>query len=210
MTQTTTGISVPGPDTAHPREVIEFIHIHDASVVRQVHEQLIGLGIDIPEPLNNVFVSKIKNLYIVKKDWLWSTSAIDYQKANAELHTFNQSVSFELAGVHIPRNRKALEECIVYEEIKLIPEPKNKFDPNAIQVTSAAGTLGHVAASDCASILDCMKFRHRAFIDLFLEIDGYLDVYGQLYYHDPADEYPLNEFYSPETSSLPENGHGKV
>jgi polyphosphate kinase len=153
MEQYETELTVPIPGIAHPSEVIRFIDIWDGKVIKQIRDQLIGLGKMIPENLDRIFKEKIERGYIFKTQCLWSTDAKAYQEEKEDLQRLSEEYWFELKGVHVRRYRTALEECCIYEKVWLKKDPRNKYDCNAIKVTTVDGTIGHVPAMETGQLL---------------------------------------------------------
>jgi hypothetical protein len=55
--------------------------------------------------------------------------------------------SFYVAGVKFRKNwRETLKELEEGMALQLVPEPTNRFDPNAIQIHCDLGSLGYVPA----------------------------------------------------------------
>ena len=68
--------------------------------------------------------------------------------------------TFFLAGVQFRtlEERKALAECQEGETLELIPEPDNKFDPNAVKIMKGDLHFGYVPrrfSSEVSAALEC-------------------------------------------------------
>jgi len=55
------------------------------------------------------------------------------------------------------------------QPLRLVPEPTNRFDPNAIQVhaTNAEGVehfIGYIAKEDCEDVLPLLAGPHKAYV----------------------------------------------
>lgn len=190
-------ITVPRPDVAHPREVLSFIDLFESYIVKQVYEQLDGMGVTIPDKLRAAFRHKIDKGYILMTEWLWRVSAEEHQIKLHELEKYEDQYPFDLKGVHVPRYRKALGDCMTFEQVWLEHDKGNRHDPDAIAVRSLAGRIGHVPADETEAVSEIMKGDYRAFIAWIHDFDGYLTVTIRLFY---GEGWP-DPYVSGETSS---------
>lgn len=54
----------------------------------------------------------------------------------------------------------------IIKSVKLVPEPKNKVDKNAIMVVVNGRKIGYVPQDKTSLVKDMMKHRHKLFIEL--------------------------------------------
>jgi len=183
-------VNAPNPETANPKEVIDFISDCPPDVIKQVYHQLLAKNIKIPGDLDKLFQEKITNLYLFKERYYWKTSIESYQIEKEKLNNYKENYSFELQGVHVPANRKRLENCIIFEKVILKKQPRNKYDSNAIQVIANSGALGHVPADETEIVHKIIDQEHKAFIEKIFLLGDHLRVTIKIYHNnnEPANE----------------------
>lgn len=181
----TMDMAVPLPGVAHPREVVDFVVSNTMDVTKQVYDQLVGMGTVFPEDLRKTFRNKIEHGHYPYGNFYWNVSAENFQKEREELNKFNDTMSFEIKGMHVRRYVKKLEECTIYDNLTLKKEPHNKYDPNAIKVVAHNGMLGHVPREETEYIHDIMALEHKAFLENIWNNDGFLTAYAIIYYKNP-------------------------
>lgn len=172
----TTSLDVPIPGIAHPKKVINFISIYDVDEVEQCFKQLLEKGYVIPEDIKNIFYEKIKKRYIIPQRYYWSISAELYMYETEKLDELPYKYVFELKGLHIPQNKKNLQNTMIYESVLLKPEKNNPYDANAVKVTTTGEkNLGHVPADEAIDIRKIIKGQHKAFLHSASDINNYID-----------------------------------
>lgn len=176
-------ISAPNPETANPKDVIDFISDCPPDVIKQVYHQLLAKNIKIPGELDKIFQEKITKLVLLKEKYYWKTSIESYQIEKEKLNNYKENYFFDLKGVHVPSNRKKLENCIIFEKVTLKKEPRNKYDSNAIQVIANSGAVGHVPADQTEIVHKIIDQEHKAFIEKILKSGDYLAVTIKIYYN---------------------------
>ena len=175
-------MNVPNPETANPKDVIRFISIQERDIVKQVYNQLKGLGVNIPANLDSLFQEKIKKGYFFLEDGYWRTSIENYQKGKEQLDSFAETYSFELKGVHINAYKNHLKNCIIYEQVMLKKEPHNQYDKNAIKVVVGSKMIGRVPIEETLMVHNILEKDYKAFIESISNNDDFLDVSIIVYY----------------------------
>lgn len=99
----------------------------------------------------------------------------DWKECNPE------DLYFGMKNKEIADEYENIYEVDVYDwcDIKLIPEPDNKHDPNAIKVVSDFGMLGYVPADETKKVKGIIEKEH----DLQWKIIG-----GKYKYYDDAED----------------------
>lgn len=150
-------IELPNPEKSNPKDVIEFINDYQSIVIEEVYKKLKSLDNKIPPKLDAAFKDKIQNGAIIKENYLWNMS-IEYRKIiQDDLEIFKNKYSFELKGLQENKYREKLKDCIIYDEVYIKLEPKNKFDKNAIKVESLDGIIGYVPASETYEVKNIIE-----------------------------------------------------
>jgi hypothetical protein len=175
-------ISAPNPENSHPKRVINFIDEHDLFTIKQVYAQFKEMEINIPMELKNAFEEKIKNGFIKKENFLWNISLEEYDFIQDEIEKFSNRYTFEVKGLQENKHRKSLKNCIKYEELQLIPEPRNRFDKNAIKVKSPEGVIGYVPAIETLEVKKILDQKHKAYLKEASDLGGFFEATVILYY----------------------------
>jgi hypothetical protein len=71
---------------------------------------------------------------------------------------------------------------IIYDEVYLLKEPKNKFDKNAIKVDTIQGVIGYVPKSETNKIKQILKNNHKSYIESIFDDDGFVECNIIIYY----------------------------
>ena len=175
-------IDVPNPENSNPKKVIEFINDYEPSVIKQTYDQLIGLNKQIPKELKIAFEDKIKNGYIIKENYLWSISIEEIKVEQDNLIDYTKRYSFEVKGLQINAYKERLKNSIIYDEVYLESEPKNKFDKNAIKVETIDGLIGYVPANETSEVKKIMETDYKAYIENVTNDDGFINAYIEIYH----------------------------
>lgn len=168
-------IKAPNPENSHPKKVINFINEQDLFTIKQVFNQFIELGINIPKELKYAFEEKIKNGFIKKENFLWNISLEEYDFIQDEIEKYSNNYVFEVKGLQEDRYRKPLKGCIIYDELQLIPEPQNRFDKNAIKIKSPEGLIGYVPAQETEEIKKILNQNHKVYLKEVSEFGEFID-----------------------------------
>jgi hypothetical protein len=175
-------IDVPNPENSHPKKVINFINDNQPGIIKQVHEQLTKLNKVIPSNLETAFQEKMRNGYIQKEKYLWESSMEEYDIVQNEIESLNKTYTFEIKGLQNYAYRKAIKNCIKYEEVFLENEPKNKFDKNAIKIFCVEGNLGYVPATETTEVSEIISKNYKAYLESIFENDNFIEAYVIVYH----------------------------
>lgn len=122
------------------------------------------VNLDTPTPLNCKPVPGSKPLEMMEV--IWNEDGVDIilggeaesTKNPAELITmFNNHEEIEVAGTQYEGRSERIEKIKVGDRLKLVREPDNEYDKNAIDIRNEIGSLGHIPieiTEDLASLLD--------------------------------------------------------
>lgn len=175
-------IDIPNPENSHPKKIINFINDNESSIIKQVHAQLIKLNKTIPLEFETVFQEKIKNGFIQKEKYLWTISMEDYDIVQNEIKNFKKSYEFEIKGLQNYTYRKAIKNCIKYEEVFLKKEPNNSFDKNAIKIFCFEGDLGYVPATETTEVAKIISNNYKAYLESIFENENFIEAYVIIYH----------------------------
>ena len=122
------------------------------------------VNLDTPTPLNCKPVPGSEPLKMMEVSWHEDSvdivlgGATEATKNPVELiTTFNNSEEIEVAGTQYEGRSGRIERVKVGDRLKLVREPDNEYDENAIDIRNEIGSLGHIPieiAEDLASLLD--------------------------------------------------------
>lgn len=179
----TVELDMPNPENGHPKKIINFIDDHDASVIKQAHEQLLKLNKRIPSEFEVIFQDKIRNGYIQKENYLWAFSLEDYDIVHDHIKDLKKTYTFEIKGLQNYTYRKAIKNCILYEEVFFENEPNNKFDKNAIRIFCLEGNLGYVPATETSAINKIVSGEYKAYLENVSEINSFIQAHVVIHYN---------------------------
>jgi hypothetical protein len=101
---------------------------------------------------------------------------IEEQK-KIKIASFKNSETFELTGIHIANRKNRIKKtCEENDEIIVSPEPKNKFDRNAIMIENYDGKIGYIKSEDTYEVHQLIGDDHYSFISLIDDFDNFLTV----------------------------------
>ena len=122
------------------------------------------VNLDTPTPLNCKSVPGSEPLEMIEVSWHEDSVDVildgeaEATKNPAELITmFNNSEEIEVVGTQYEGRSGRIENVKVGDRLKLVREPGNEYDENAIDIRNEIGSLGHVPIEitrDLASLLD--------------------------------------------------------
>jgi hypothetical protein len=92
-------------------------------------------------------------------------SFFDDLKPKKEKTMTNQSWEFYIAGVQHHEAHKVMEELEVGQHLRMVADPDNRFDPNAIR-------LEHSTEEEGSTMLGYVKGKLSADISAFIEVTG--------------------------------------
>lgn len=122
------------------------------------------VNLDTPTPLNCKPVPGSEPLEMMEVSWhedgvdIILGGETEATKNPVELITmFNNSEEIEVAGTQYEGRSERIENVKVGDRLKLVREPDNEYDKNAIDIRNEIGSLGHIPieiTGDLASLLD--------------------------------------------------------
>ncbi len=82
---------------------------------------------------------------------------------------------FDIAGCFV-KNRKThlLNNCFVGNEVKLVPEPNNKYDSNAIRIRCNGKLIGYIKADETDVVHNILDNDYYAYITVIDDFDNYV------------------------------------
>ena len=91
-----------------------------------------------------------------------------------------EKYNFYIAGVQFHEAKTIINDLAPEEELELVEEPTNKFDPNAVAILSDGVMLGYVPAKFSASVTAFLQTAENP-ICILKRVDPRAKTYQQLF-----------------------------
>lgn len=125
-------------------DILQFISNISSEKIRQVTEIINSSDLFIPLWVSNFCQNKIDGNFINPN--------------------YNLEYNFRLKGIHIIENLNNLNNCQLFEEVRLMPEPSNHYDENAILVLHQNKKLGYVPADETLNLKEILNNNYLALL----------------------------------------------
>lgn len=95
-----------------------------------------------------------------------------YRPNGTYTHYLNKVYEFNIAGM-MYRDKKKVARCEGLAYARLVPEPTNEFDPNAIKVIHESNThIGYIPRTDTALVRSIVPIPADCFVHISCDDDG--------------------------------------
>lgn len=163
-------VDFPNPEVASPKDVLEAIDNLAPFEVSQIERFLESQGLNYDD-YKSAFRDKLMNRFNkAKYSYLLDSGEKFSNKTDKE-----NVLHFDVAGCFVKgRKSHLLNNCSIGDEVTLVPEPKNKFDSNAIRIRCNGKLIGYIRADETDIVHDILENDYYAYLTFIDDFDGYM------------------------------------
>ncbi len=176
-------VTAPDPERCQDKTMIDYIDKTPGVVLEQVFKKYVAAGKVIKPLYLDAFRSRMNGARFDKFHYYTLCEGYVADSWNPK-GKYENIEYITLAGVHVPARKTHIRLfCSDGDLVELLPEPKNKFDPDAIRVRRNGRLIGYIPADDCEMVHGIINGDYCASISSITEEeDGYLDVEIEISY----------------------------
>jgi hypothetical protein len=165
-------VTVPNPEACRDTTMINYISRTGIEVLTQVFKKYNTVGLQVKPLFLHAF--QAKQLGTFKLDYFLEQCE-DYVPVEQSLYT--NTITFEVAGVHVAGRKSYIRyNCNAEDNVDLVPEPRNRYDKNAIKIKHSNKLIGYVPAHENEEVAQIITQPHNAFISVIDDDGSFLDV----------------------------------
>lgn len=163
-------ITFPNPENVSAKEVLEAIENLAPFQVPEVERGLDSQNIDYNK-YKGAFKDKLMNRFNKAK----YSHLLDSTEKFSNKTDKENIIFLDLAGCFV-RNRRfhLLNTCFLDDEVKLSPEPNNKFDSEAIRVHCNGKLIGYIKADETHLVRDILDEKYFAYLTYIDSDENYI------------------------------------
>jgi hypothetical protein len=167
-------VDVPNPEKCQDKTMLDFIAETPNYKLEPIFKKYIGLGLLLKPLFLDAYHDKIRTGFLIRSVYYERAGITEvppqtadeiiytiHKRIEKERESYTNELELEIAGVHVPTRKSFIKNyCEELDMVELVPEPRNKFDKNAIKVRCNERLIGYIPSSDTQEVNAYLSYKN--------------------------------------------------